>query len=85
MNAFNICWQDGLWRNGNWYGSYFNFNGTLSDPFTIEILNRTAECTGTQSLHIWNIFEDVSDENSQIVSASASQPTGFSLNPVSIR
>jgi transcriptional regulator with XRE-family HTH domain len=84
MNAFNICWQDGLWRNGNWYGSYFNFNGTLSDPFTIEILNRTAECTGVQSLHIWNIFEDVSDENSQIVSASASQPTGFSLNPVFI-
>jgi transcriptional regulator with XRE-family HTH domain len=81
MNAFNICWQDGLWRNGNWYGSYFNFNGTLSDPFTIEILERTAECTGTQSLHIWNIFEDVSDENSLIVSATPSAPTGFDTAP----
>lgn len=79
MNAFNICWQDGLWRNGNWYGSYFDFNGTLSDPFTIEILERTAECTGTQSLHIWNIFEDVSDESSLIVSAPPSTPTGFSV------
>jgi hypothetical protein len=75
MNAFNICWEDGLWRNGNWYGSYFNFNGTLSDPFIIEILNRTSECTGTQSLHIWNIFEDVSDENSLIVSEAAGTPS----------
>lgn len=31
MNAFNIYWEKGLWRNGNWYGSYMDFNGNMID------------------------------------------------------
>jgi hypothetical protein len=33
MNAFNILWEGGLWRNGNWYGSYFDYNGKSLDTF----------------------------------------------------
>ncbi len=76
MNAFNICWDDGLWRNGNWYGSPYEFNGTITDDYVKQILFRIMDgCTGTSSCHIWNIFDDSSDANSSIVNAGPSAPT----------
>ena len=64
MNAYNICWHNGTWRNGNWQGSYFNFDGCVDEPFNKQILFRVMNCTGTASMHVWNIFksEDMGDE-----------------------
>jgi len=58
MNAFNIFWEGGLWRNGNWYGSYMNYDGTIEDDFYKQILLRGVSWSGTQSMHLWNIFDD---------------------------
>ena len=78
MNAFNICWENGLWRNGNWYGSSFTFDGVVNDDFTKQILFRLMnDCTGTSSCHIWNIFEDVSDDEVLFINATASTPQVF--------
>lgn len=75
MNAFNICWDNGLWRNGNWYGSPYEFNGTITDDYVAQILYRIMNgCTGTSSCHIWNIFEDSLDVNSSVVNVTASTP-----------
>ena len=58
MNAYNVFWQDGLWRNGNWQGSFYNINsdGTVTDPYTQQILNRGMSWSGTSSCHIWSLF-----------------------------
>lgn len=78
MNAFNIFWEGGLWRNGNWYGSYIDYNGTIEDDFYKQILLRGASWSGTQSMHLWNIFDD-SLSTTDFSSASASEITSFSL------
>lgn len=62
MNAYNICWHDGTWRNGNWQGSYFNFDGCVTDPFNKQILYRVMNCTGTSSTHVWNVFKGIDDD-----------------------
>jgi hypothetical protein len=58
MNAINIFWEDGIWRNGNWYGSAIEFDGDVSEDFYKQILFRGMNWSGTSSCHIWNIFED---------------------------
>lgn len=72
MNAFNIFWEGGLWRNGNWYGSYMDYNGTIEDDFYKQILNRGFSWSGTQSAHIWNIFEDDATGDRDFSSGNAS-------------
>jgi hypothetical protein len=72
MNAFNVFWEGGLWRNGNWYGSSFEFNGHVTDDYTLQILNRGMSWSGTSSCHIWNIFLQNTDQERTIVSATAS-------------
>jgi transcriptional regulator with XRE-family HTH domain len=66
MNAFNIHWKSGLWKNGNWNGSYMEWAGlSMSDiesDFNKTILNRIADSTLTQSLHVWNLFDKVGQE-----------------------
>lgn len=71
MNAYNIFWEDGLWKNGNWYGSNFLTSGTgsIDDDFTRQILFRGMSWSGTASSHIWNVFykENISDAQQSIV------------------
>ena len=75
MNAFNIYWENGLWRNGNWYGSSFEFGGEVTDDYTRQILFRGMSWSGTSSCHVWNVFEDVSTEAEVLISyATASTP-----------
>jgi transcriptional regulator with XRE-family HTH domain len=74
MNAFNIFWENGIWKNGNWYGSYLSYNGKVDDDFSKQILYRGISWSGTQSHHIWNIFDDASLSSNNISSAPASQP-----------
>ena len=82
MNAYNICWSGGLWRNGNWYGSEFLFDGSIKDVFALDILERVDECIGLDipKYHIWNIFEDDTDFG-LINSSSASTPLNRNVNP----
>jgi hypothetical protein len=78
MNAFNIFWEGGLWRNGNWYGSYINYDGTIENDFYKQILLRGVSWSGTQSMHLWNIFDD-SLPASDFSSASASAISTITL------
>ena len=66
MNAYNIFWEKGVWRNGNWNGSSFEYSGKVIDGFAKEILNRGIEWSGTNSCHIWNIFETDADKTKLI-------------------
>lgn len=76
MNAFNVFWEGGLWRNGNWYGSYFTYDGDVVDDFTLNILNRGISWSGTSSCHVWNIFQDNTDNESLITSSTNSVISG---------
>ena len=68
MNAWNVFWEGGTWRNGNWNGSFIDVenNGgvylaeTLDDDnnFHNQILYRGMNWNGTSSVHLWNVFED---------------------------
>lgn len=70
MNAYNIFWEDGVWRNGNWHGSSFDYKGKVEDGFAKEILNRGIEWSGTSSCHIWNLFESDVDTTTSIATTS---------------
>ena len=71
MNAYNIAWNNGTWKNGNWNGSTFNYDGSINNDYVIKVLNRINDVNGTQSLHIWNIFEDIINSNTLITEDSA--------------
>lgn len=75
MNAYNVFWEDGLWRNGNWEGSYFDLesDGSVTDDYTRQILLRGMSLTSKTSCHVWNLFykdsltkniEEISDASS---------------------
>ena len=66
MNANNVFWENGVWRNGNWNGSSFDYSGKVIDGFAKEILNRGIEWSGTNSCHIWNLFETDVDKTASI-------------------
>ena len=74
MNAFNIFWEKGLWRNGNWYGSSFEFDGLVTSDYVRQILFRGMSWSGTASTHIWNIFLNIEEKETQVVSAVAAAP-----------
>ena len=72
----NVFWEDGLWRNGNWYGSSFELGGEITEDYTKQILFRGMSWSGTSSCHIWNIFRTSSEDlEPEIINATA---TGFS-------
>lgn len=76
MNAFNICWDNGLWKNGNWYGSPYEFNGVITDDYVSQILFRImGSCSGTSSCHIWNLFDNAVDSSNSIINIASSTPT----------
>lgn len=75
MNAFNIFWEGGLWRNGNWYGSSFEFDGLIDEDYTLQILYRGMSWSGTSSTHIWNIFEIPTSESNVIVATASALGT----------
>jgi uncharacterized protein YjbI with pentapeptide repeats len=76
MNAFNVFWEDGLWRNGNWYGSYFTYDSGVTDPFTLEILYRGMSWSSSTNCHLWNIFQDTTDNEATIQSSTNSVISG---------
>lgn len=79
MNAYNVFWENGVWRNGNWYGSSFDYRGKVEDGFAKEILNRGIEWSGTSSCHIWNIFETDVDTTTSIATTSILNADGDSF------
>jgi hypothetical protein len=72
MNAFNVFWESGDWRNGNWYGSSFEYDGELTEDYALQILYRGMSWSGTSSVHAWNIFLDTNDQENGIAYATAS-------------
>jgi len=84
MNAYNIFWENGVWRNGNWYGSNFEYRGKVEDGFTKEILNRGIEWSGTSSCHIWNLFESDVDTTTSIATTSILNAAGDSFTTTNL-
>lgn len=74
MNAFNVFWENGTWRNGNWYGSSFTLGGSgeVTDDYIRQIVFRGMSWSGTSSCHVWNIFVEDSTDELVIVNATAS-------------
>jgi hypothetical protein len=60
MNAYNVVWEDGIWKNGNWYGSEFDYLGTITNPFIKAILDKSSSRSGINDIHLWNLFENAS-------------------------
>ena len=84
MNAHNIFWEKGVWRNGNWYGSNFDYKGKVEDGLVKEVLNRGIEWSGAPYCHVWNIFENVSDKTSRLVSSQLTKSGGDSFTTTNI-
>jgi len=84
MNAYNIFWENGVWRNGNWFGSNFEYRGKVEDGFTKEILNRGIEWSGTSSCHIWNLFESDVDTTTSIATTSILNAAGDSFTTTNL-
>ena len=80
MNAYNVFWEDGIWRNGNWHGSAFEYSGKVDEVFDKEILNRGIQWSATSSCHIWNMFEIDSDKT-KILAISNYNITGGKKEP----
>lgn len=65
MNAYNILWKSGTWRNGNWFGSPFKDLATYSSSYQVhpgqseDIMNNIAQKSGTSSIHLNNVFNSV--------------------------
>jgi uncharacterized delta-60 repeat protein len=71
MNAYNVFWENGTWRNGNWNGSYFVFDGDITPDFNKQIIWRGMSWADSPYLHVWNVFKEEIAE-SELLSASAS-------------
>jgi len=76
MNAFNVFWENGTWKNGNWYGSYFQYDNLVTDEFTKQILYRGMSWSATNDCHIWNIFKDQTDDDSEITQSTTTLISG---------
>jgi uncharacterized protein YjbI with pentapeptide repeats len=70
MNAYNVFWEDGIWRNGNWQGSNFGFSGSVDSEFNRQILYRGMSWSGTSSCHVWNVFLQSSGGTYTVYTAS---------------
>ena len=68
MNAYNIVWNDGLWRNGNWNSSPFGFQdvdastrlvkeSSLTNGFALDLILKVALSEGDGNMHLNNVFE----------------------------
>ena len=61
-SAENIYWKSGTWKNGNWYGTNFNYMTVATssliviDPMTIDIINNIASVSGDNTIHLLNAF-----------------------------
>lgn len=80
MNAFNVFWENGTWRNGNWYGSSFTLtgDGQVTDDYMRQILFRGMSWSGTSSCHVWNIFTEDPTDSVLLVNATASPASSYS-------
>lgn len=69
MNAYNVVWgtdtTSPTWNNGNWYGSEFEFDGSLDSTkngFYYGILEVCRKRSFGSSVHIWNLFKSNSSD-----------------------
>jgi hypothetical protein len=65
--ADNIYWEKGTWKNGNWFGTNFNYLSVTSslaitDEKTKSILYNVASASNSRYIHILNAFTGSSSE-----------------------
>ena len=64
--ADNIYWKNGTWKNGTWYGTNFDYTtlnaNNITDNKTLDILYNIATMSGTNSIHMLNVFTGSSTE-----------------------
>lgn len=65
--ADNIYWEKGTWKNGNWFGTNFNYLSVTSsfditDQKTKGILYNVASASNSRYIHILNAFTGSSNE-----------------------
>lgn len=84
MNAFNVFWENGIWRNGNWYGSYFDVvgNGEVTEDYVKQILFRGMSWSGTSSVHGWNILIEQNVSDSNFVNGETASSIIYQPNPL---
>jgi len=58
MNAFNTFWENGVWKNGNWHGSYISYDGDVNDEFEKQLILRGVSWSSANDIHIWNVFQE---------------------------
>lgn len=85
MNAYNVLWGDKttspVWKNGNWFGSEFRYLGGISDDMIGKILDTTSTRNrflnmsdlgfNSRRIHVWNIFEDASVNDTNFLGINA--------------
>lgn len=86
MNAYNVTWGSvntaPIWKNGNWYGSEFDYDGQITNPMYKSILDITQDRNNSmggdlsdnnsKKIHIWNVFESISNLDTKIMGITAS-------------
>lgn len=82
MNAFNIFWENGIWKNGNWNGSYIDYDGDINNEFEKEIIFRGLSWSGSNDkIHVWNVFQEPTNEIGTFSSQVASEPISEVYQP----
>lgn len=85
MNAYNVVWGSTnsypTWKNGNWYGSEFEYLGKITDPMHTRIVTKTHERNNliglgvfpgaNTRLHIWNVFDDLGNATVDVLNIPA--------------
>ena len=82
MNAYNVIWEGGTWKNGNWRGSDFEFtngftnadgsgNSLLYNIVRRGLTNYGVESDNYNNLHIWNLFENSDNSLFEVSSKNA--------------
>ena len=86
MNAYNVTWGSidtaPIWKNGNWYGSEFDYDGQITNLMHSTILDITQTRnnniggdlseSNSKKIHIWNVFDNISGLDFKIMGITAS-------------
>ena len=86
MNAYNVTWGSidtaPIWKNGNWYGSEFDYDGQITNPVHTSILDITdmrnkimggdLSDINSKKIHIWNVFDNISSLDYKVMGITAS-------------
>ena len=82
MNAYNVIWEGGTWKNGNWHGSEFEYNGGFlrndgtTNNFTYNIVRRGFRDYGLNT----SVYPDINSGTSSFQTIISSLNFNYGLN-----